>query len=116
MAMSFESFDEQSSRPQNLATEISNPLVLDSTILKSKDDFRWMDNGNCQTETDRQIFFPIIGGRMDIGKEICRLCVVKDECLEYALVNNINEGIWGGTSGRERIVLKRQIKKNSIHQ
>ena len=34
---------------------------------------------------------------------------MKDTCLEYALVNRIDHGVWGGTSERERRrILKRR--------
>ena len=33
---------------------------------------------------------------------ICRDCPVKTACLEYALANHIDHGVWGGTSERER--------------
>jgi WhiB family redox-sensing transcriptional regulator len=38
---------------------------------------------------------------------VCRACVVKAECLEYALVNGEKFGIWGGLSERERRRLRR---------
>jgi WhiB family redox-sensing transcriptional regulator len=34
---------------------------------------------------------------------------VKEQCLEYALVNRIDHGVWGGASERERRrILKRR--------
>jgi WhiB family redox-sensing transcriptional regulator len=38
---------------------------------------------------------------------VCRGCVVRNECLEYALVNGEKFGIWGGLSERERRRLRR---------
>ena len=36
------------------------------------------------------------------------MCVVKDECLDFALRANQEAGIWGGTSEDERRRLRRQ--------
>jgi WhiB family redox-sensing transcriptional regulator len=36
---------------------------------------------------------------------------VKDECLEHALVNRIDHGVWGGSSERER---RRILKRRRI--
>ncbi|HWW54027.1 MAG TPA: WhiB family transcriptional regulator [Acidimicrobiales bacterium] len=33
---------------------------------------------------------------------MCIECPVKGRCLEYALRNRIDHGVWGGTSERER--------------
>jgi WhiB family redox-sensing transcriptional regulator len=41
------------------------------------------------------------------ARKICGRCEVKDLCLEYALVEEIEHGVWGGASERER----RRIKK-----
>ncbi|MGH2602021.1 MAG: WhiB family transcriptional regulator, partial [Dehalococcoidia bacterium] len=41
-------------------------------------------------------------------KEVCRGCVVRDQCLEYALSHSEKFGIWGGMSERERRRLRRQ--------
>ena len=35
-------------------------------------------------------------------------CVVREDCLEYALANGEKFGIWGGLSERERRRLRRQ--------
>ena len=41
------------------------------------------------------------------AKEVCRGCVVREDCLEYALANGEKFGIWGGMSERERRRLRR---------
>ena len=39
---------------------------------------------------------------------MCRGCVVREDCLEYALQNGEKFGIWGGMSERERRRIRRQ--------
>src|SRR5204863_4410470 len=47
-------------------------------------------------------------GRLDReAKEVCRGCVVREDCLEYALANGEKFGIWGGMSERERRRIRR---------
>ncbi len=47
-------------------------------------------------------FFPERGEDARSAKDICAACVVREECLGYALAHGIDAGIWGGTSARER--------------
>lgn len=63
-------------------------------------------DGLCQY-VDPEIFFPKNGYTAKEAKSICRLCPVKDPCLEYA-VSQEGEllGVWGGMSDRERRVLR----------
>ena len=70
-------------------------------------DTDWMPLGNCKDKPPN-MFFPHEGGGVDIAKRVCADCVVKSECLEYAIDNRIDHGVWGGTSERER----RRIIKN----
>ena len=42
------------------------------------------------------------------AKEVCRGCIVREDCLEYALLNGEKFGIWGGMSERERRRIRRQ--------
>jgi WhiB family redox-sensing transcriptional regulator len=52
---------------------------------------------------------------VDAARRICADCPVKAPCLEYALANRIDHGVWGGTSERERrrILRKRRIEAGS---
>ena len=67
----------------------------------------WMAVGNCRIEPP-STFFPSDGVGVEIAKRICVDCTVKQPCLEYALENRIDHGVWGGTSERQR---RRILKK-----
>jgi WhiB family transcriptional regulator, redox-sensing transcriptional regulator len=66
----------------------------------------FMDLGSCRG-MDPEIFFPDRGESLRPAKEVCGGCIVRDECLEYALDNRERFGVWGGTSERERRRLRR---------
>jgi WhiB family redox-sensing transcriptional regulator len=71
-------------------------------------DTEWMARGNCAHEAP-STFFPSDGVGVEVARRICATCPVKDECLEHALVNRIDHGVWGGCSERERRrILKRR--------
>lgn len=61
----------------------------------------WMAEGNCAAHNP-STFFPSDGVGVEVARKICDDCPVKMECLEYALVNRIDHGVWGGTSERQR--------------
>ncbi len=67
----------------------------------------WQDFANC-LGVDPDLFFPERGASTREAKEVCRGCVVREDCLEYALENGEKFGIWGGMSERERRRLRRQ--------
>ena len=46
------------------------------------------------------------------AKAICNECVVKIDCLEYAIITNQDSGVWGGTTEEERKSLRREYRKN----
>ena len=71
------------------------------------DDRSWQDQANC-LGVDPDLFFPERGASTREAKEVCRGCVVRLDCLEFALVNGEKFGIWGGLSERERRRLRRQ--------
>ena len=71
------------------------------------EDRTWQDDANC-LGVDPDLFFPERGASTREAKEVCRGCVVREECLEYALANGEKFGIWGGLSERERRRIRRQ--------
>ena len=71
------------------------------------EDKSWQDMANC-LGVDPDLFFPERGASTREAKEVCKGCVVRDDCLEYALANGEKFGIWGGMSERERRRIRRQ--------
>lgn len=61
----------------------------------------WMSKGSCRNYPP-SAFFPSDGVGVDAAREICADCRVRADCLEYALENRIDHGVWGGSSERER--------------
>ena len=78
-----------------------------SERLDDELDRGWQDYANC-LGVDPDLFFPERGASTREAKEVCRGCVVRQECLEYALANGEKFGIWGGMSERERRRIRRQ--------
>ncbi|MCB1249136.1 MAG: WhiB family transcriptional regulator [Acidimicrobiales bacterium] len=70
-------------------------------------DKSWQNYANC-LGVDPDLFFPERGASTREAKEVCRGCVVREDCLEYALSNSEKFGIWGGMSERERRRIRRQ--------
>src|SRR5688572_17051637 len=66
----------------------------------------WQTRANCMG-VDPDLFFPERGQSTREAKEVCRGCVVREDCVEYALANGEKFGIWGGMSERERRRLRR---------
>jgi WhiB family redox-sensing transcriptional regulator len=62
---------------------------------------QWMNEGKCKTTTP-ETFFPSDGLGVIRAQRVCAKCTVQDQCLEYALENHIDHGVWGGRSERER--------------
>ena len=61
----------------------------------------WQERSLC-AQTDPESFFPEKGGSTREAKKVCVGCEVRAECLEYALAERIDHGVWGGASERER--------------
>jgi WhiB family redox-sensing transcriptional regulator len=74
---------------------------------------RWMAEGNCRNYPPA-MFFPSDGVGVDRARAICKGCPVAEKCLEYALEERIEHGVWGGCSERERRrILKRRRGLNA---
>jgi WhiB family redox-sensing transcriptional regulator len=69
----------------------------------------WQDRAACRGQgTDDH--FPVRGESTIAAKAVCAGCVVRSECLSYALADSNLVGIWGGTSERERRQMRQDAK------
>lgn len=106
--------------------EVYDPLrqLLDKLGLDEDQD--WQKQAVC-LDQKVDLFFPERGANTQEAKKICAACIVRSECLEYALENNIKEGVFGGMSTRDRRRIARartlgaysagrEIKSNKLDQ
>jgi WhiB family redox-sensing transcriptional regulator len=89
------------------STAAAGFTITDGVPVELGEDKSWQDLANC-LGVDPDLFFPERGASTREAKEVCRGCVVRDDCLEYALANGEKFGIWGGMSERERRRIRRQ--------
>ncbi len=65
---------------------------------------RWMKDAAC-TNNKEANWFPEKPGRTPettLAIKICKECLVKQECLDYAVARPELSGIWGGVTARKR--------------
>lgn len=65
---------------------------------------------------DENLFFPAGSTGPSLAwiadaKAVCARCPVMERCLEFALENNMTEGVWGGMSEDERRAMKRRAQR-----
>ena len=70
------------------------------------DDATWRDDAACK-HADPGLFFPTAttGDAIEdteAALAMCRRCPVREQCLEFAMVTNQRDGIWGATSEEDR--------------
>lgn len=86
-------------------------LMNDFRLLDTRVD--WMKDAKCAGLGNDQ-FFPDSGETQKciLACRFCRDCLVREECLEFALANRIHYGVWGGMSSprRERLLTERKRK------
>lgn len=80
--------------------------TLLSDLVDMATETSWMSWGLC-AEADPELWFPKVGEPLRPARKICGDCPVREECLEYALDNDMQAGIWGGLTLRERRRVKR---------
>ncbi len=81
-------------------------MEVNVALMFGAHDMTWQRKANCMG-VDPDLFFPERGASTREAKEVCRGCVVKPECLEYAISSGEKFGIWGGMSERERRRIRR---------
>ena len=73
----------------------------------AEDGREWWESAACQ-EADPELFFPVAAhgpAREEIAraKAVCAGCLVRRQCLQFALATGQMHGVWGGTTEDERL-------------
>lgn len=66
----------------------------------------WTPRAACRSAQPDQLF--VRGAEQNKAKQLCSGCPVRTECLAEALDNQIEWGVWGGMTERERRALLRR--------
>lgn len=83
-------------------------VVTELLSLRAEREARrdWWEAAACRT-ADPDMFFSVsaVGpGRDEIAraKAVCAACLVRRECLQFAIATRQEHGVWGGTTEEER--------------
>ena len=66
----------------------------------------WTLSARCREQQPDYLF--VRGAEQNKAKQLCQGCPVRNECLAEALDNQIEWGVWGGLTERERRALLRR--------
>ncbi len=66
----------------------------------------WATSAKCREQQPDALF--VRGAEQNKAKLVCRGCPVRTECLAEALDNQIEWGVWGGMTERERRAVLRK--------
>lgn len=120
--------DEESGDESDTTDTWDDDEAIEYTRGVSSSDAFDITQGECYIPRDKRVpvevwlqnraqmnsmMFPTDGVGSTIARQICKDCVVKGPCLEFALATRMDNGIWGGASERER---RRMIELRAIGQ
>lgn len=70
----------------------------------------WFALAACHDQPS-ELFYPTRGEDIEPARAVCAGCMVREECLEYALRLHIMHGVFGGKSERERRHIRETRRK-----
>ncbi len=75
----------------------------------------WRSRAACLS-VDPELFFPIGNTGPAVtqvaeAKRVCAICTVREVCLQWAMENHQDSGVWGGLSEEERRSMKRRAAR-----
>lgn len=71
----------------------------------------WADIAAC-TGLESAIFYPTTDDDATAAKAVCAQCPVQADCLEHAIGRREHNGIWGGTTEKERQRIIRRRRRD----
>lgn len=110
-----------------LCSTMTATAVVADTVAVAANDQRWRERAVCDPVNghDPNAWFPpsvrqhskraealaamaVRLQRETEAKALCATCPVWQECLEYAIDNDVRDGIWGGRTPVERGIKRRR--------
>lgn len=75
----------------------------------------WASRAACKS-MDPELFFTDVGGNLypEEAVNACRRCQVRHDCLEKALREEENYGLWGGMSEQQRRALQKRTRQVAV--
>lgn len=75
----------------------------DSSLVGALGDrIGWQSEARCAGVADPDRFFPERGQPVSAAKRLCNNCPVREPCRDYAIDEDIQYGVWGGMTTRQR--------------
>lgn len=107
----------------NSATSNNTAIaMIERKISSTTESWDWQIDALCRGQ-DSEIFFSPSGEgrtarrqREDRAKQVCAGCGVRDACRRFALAANEPFGVWGGTTARERQLLRATSRRAEERQ
>jgi WhiB family redox-sensing transcriptional regulator len=80
----------------------------------------WRDQALCLHQ-DPELFFPVgeqgpARAQIEQAKRVCFACPVRAPCLDWAVQNGIDNGVWGGQDEVERRKARRNRQPSRLRQ
>lgn len=85
------------------ALMVPGDLSLDDLVARPA----WHRRAACRGR-GTTAFFPSPGDSLNAARAVCASCEVQPECLAAAVADAGLQGFWGGTSERERRLIRRE--------
>jgi len=77
--------------------------------------FDWMEDALCRGRKDLNFFPEHYNTTAPKAVAVCKVCPVREDCLEFAVENHIQYGIWGGLNYPQRKrYLRTGFKKGTL--
>ncbi len=74
----------------------------------------WHQRAAC-IGVETSVFFPDKGGTVKAALEVCGRCIVRTDCLEWAITEGIEDGVLGGMTATARVAHRRAAQARARH-
>jgi WhiB family redox-sensing transcriptional regulator len=90
--------------------------MIEPKFRRDPEEMAWVERGRCIGE-DPDLFFPVGSSgpalaQIARAKAVCAGCLVRPECLEWALRTCQDAGVWGGLDEEQRREIRRARRRS----